>query len=662
MLKLFYLFLFLLSCIPVHKPSMKNPFDGILGYFYGTFPDKDAGNRISSFSFLLEKNPILFSNVSGVISGNDISVTIPVGIDITKLAASFVTTGKRITVNGLAQESGVTINDFTSPVVYSVYADSGAQRDYKVTVKSEVDRNKVITLFAFTASNNPLLPSDIIGVINGNRISVSLPKNTPLSSLIAVFMTNGVKVEVNGVAQASGTTINNFTNPVVYKVYDLDGGSQDYQVKATVGSPQINVKVGTTSYASESTYDFGTQYFGLTGTPVTFTIENTGTGDLALTGGARVALQGEADTNFTYTQPKADVIKAGGSTTFTVTFKPVVNKKILKIVIANDSVATPNYAVNVTSHPSGFLSVGDMNAELSSHYLIVMDDGNVYHSNVGYVFIEKFNSQSGQNQDIFEICSSYSGNIMILCTNKLPNSKLFCRDYRVNRVETAIYDSLNKVFIDGVNFNSGKARIHGIDLDTNFILFLGTNSEIYNISGNNFSLTSNDLIVSPSTGTKLNTNSILITGTDDRAEIYDIPTKTFSLLANRMKVTRGAINEYRAVLLSNGKVLIAGGNNTAELYDPISQSFSYTSNNMNTTRVGLTATLLNDGKVLLAGGGTSSVEIYDAATNSFTPLPVNMNKYRKYHAATLLLDGTVLITGGISATSTDQKSAEIFVP
>ena len=83
---------------------------------------------------------------------------------------------------------------------------------------------------------------------------------------------------------------------------------------------------------------------------------------------------------------------------------------------------------------------------------------------------------------------------------------------------------------------------------------------------------------------------------------------------------------------------------------------------MNTTRVGLTVTLLNDGKVLIVGSGTSSVEIYDAATNSFTPLPVNMNKYRKYHAATLLLDGTVLITGGQSAAGTDQKSAEIFVP
>lgn len=676
MLKLFYLFLFVLSCIPVHKPSMKNPFDGILGYFYGTFPDKDAGNRISSFSFLLEKNPILFSNVSGVISGNDISVTIPVGIDITKLAASFVTTGKRITVNGLAQESGVTINDFTNPVVYSAYADSGAQRDYKVTVKSEIDRNKVITLFAFTASNNPLLPSDIIGVINGNRISVSLPKNTALSSLIAVFMTNGVKVEVNGVAQASGTTINNFTNPVVYKVYDLDGGSQDYQVKATVGSPQINVKVGTTSYASESTYDFGTQYFGLTGTPVTFTIENTGTGDLALTGGARVVLEGEADANFTYTQPKADVIKAGGSTTFTVTFKPVVNKKTLKIVIANDSVATPNYAVNVASHPSGFIKVnGEMATGRIEHSMIKLSDNKIFiaggsgmsndceiYDSVLQTFTyytSCFTDDVGYYPSIIDLDN---GTIFIF-------GGLLTRNQKINIFSLNTYTSIFKTLLyshdsgEFSNMRKDKAIRFGND-----ILLIGINSEILNIQSQSLLSTVNNLTITPNNALKINDSSILIIGSDDRVELYDTNTKMFSILSNRLNTIMSRTTQM--ILLQNDKVLIFGnssGTKTAEVYNIANRTFQYTINNLNYMRRGSGAILLNNNKVLITGGDGDTLsfqsgELYDPDSNSFSLLPIKMIEKRYLHSAVLLHDGTVLITGGVSTTGVINTAAELFVP
>lgn len=83
---------------------------------------------------------------------------------------------------------------------------------------------------------------------------------------------------------------------------------------------------------------------------------------------------------------------------------------------------------------------------------------------------------------------------------------------------------------------------------------------------------------------------------------------------------------HTATLLSDGRALIAGGLNfrdgdpgfrilvSAELYDPKSGTFSPTGS-MGTARVGHTATLLPDGRVLIAGGGdgsgtTASAELY----------------------------------------------------
>jgi hypothetical protein len=119
-----------------------------------------------------------------------------------------------------------------------------------------------------------------------------------------------------------------------------------------------------------------------------------------------------------------------------------------------------------------------------------------------------------------------------------------------------------------------------------------------------------------------------------------------------------------ATLLKDGRVLVAGGdgddptgrdpfvvNSSAELYDPAAGTFSITGS-MTTPRSGHTATLLNDGRVLITGGRSGvaeqdldSAELYDPATGTFSPTG-RMARPRSGQAATLLLDGRVLITGG----------------
>src|SRR5688500_8873242 len=132
------------------------------------------------------------------------------------------------------------------------------------------------------------------------------------------------------------------------------------------------------------------------------------------------------------------------------------------------------------------------------------------------------------------------------------------------------------------------------------------------------------------------------------AEIFDPVTNTFTPTSDMNEPRNG----HTATLLPNGKVLLAGGWNqqgrtaTAELYDPLTGTFEYTGSLM-APRQGLTAILLNNGQVLIAGGDSArntpqlTAELYDPATETFTSTGT-LKDGRFGHTATLLSDGKVL--------------------
>ena len=71
----------------------------------------------------------------------------------------------------------------------------------------------------------------IEGVINGSSIVVTIPGNTDLTQLVASFATSDLAtVQIDDSDQLSGTTANDFTQPLTYTVVAEDGSTQDYTV------------------------------------------------------------------------------------------------------------------------------------------------------------------------------------------------------------------------------------------------------------------------------------------------------------------------------------------------------------------------------------------------------------------------------------------------
>lgn len=94
--------------------------------------DGEAGDGLIAFSFPKALNPDLQYSVGGEIVGDTIYAYTLAGTDISALRPQFQLSGVEVVVNGVAQESGVSSQDFTQLVDYSVRLFNGTFKKYTV--------------------------------------------------------------------------------------------------------------------------------------------------------------------------------------------------------------------------------------------------------------------------------------------------------------------------------------------------------------------------------------------------------------------------------------------------------------------------------------------------------------------------------------------------
>jgi hypothetical protein len=207
-----------------------------------------------------------------------------------------------------------------------------------------------------------------------------------------------------------------------------------------------------------------------------------------------------------------------------------------------------------------------------------------------------------------------------------------------------------------VELPNGDVLVSGSGVDS-----IQSSSEIYEFSTGKWRYTSHMNI--PRTRHQmllLSTNKILtIGGLFERScEIFDPQTETWTMTDS---IPTFRYNGQTVTELSDGRVMVTGGYyvdttswnfvilDKVDIYDPVSKTW-IEATPMKLGRWLHTATLLNDGRVLVAGGNTENFqtnecEIYEPSDNSWIVAPP-MLESRYEHATILLNNGDVFVNGG----------------
>ncbi len=187
-------------------------------------PAKSSDKAITDFRFTAAANPALSTDVVGTITKNQITATVPQGTDKSALVADFTTTGASVAVSGITQNSGTTVNDFSSSVTYRVSAEDKSTQDYQVLIDS----------LATTASNDVTGPTNPSLSINSNGTSTT---STSVTLSLSATDNSGVSAYfISESSQAPSSTDSGWVKVTSTTSYS---GSTVFTLSATEGSKPL---------------------------------------------------------------------------------------------------------------------------------------------------------------------------------------------------------------------------------------------------------------------------------------------------------------------------------------------------------------------------------------------------------------------------------------
>ncbi|HOG20313.1 MAG TPA: T9SS type A sorting domain-containing protein, partial [Salinivirgaceae bacterium] len=188
--------------------------------------------------YIPEETDILAYNIDGQLDNTIINsenktveLTMPYGTDMTSLIPKFV-----LSVNAVAkigeeeQISGTSVVDFTdTTVIYTIVNGDTLSSEWSVTVNLGPEPPAEFISFNIDGQ----IGQTTINTTN-RTVSLVMPENTDMTALIPIFeITAGATAFINDSVQISGSTANDFTNPVIYKLVTQGGVDYDWTVTVT---------------------------------------------------------------------------------------------------------------------------------------------------------------------------------------------------------------------------------------------------------------------------------------------------------------------------------------------------------------------------------------------------------------------------------------------
>ena len=217
-----------------------------------------------------------------------ISISMPGGTDLSNLIASFaLSSGATVAISGIQQESGVTPNDFSNPVVYTVTAEDGTTtKNWTVNIDASYSIEANIEGYSINGQTS----SDIDA--GAQAINVTVPAGEAVTNLVATFtLSSGASAKIAGTTQESGITTNDFTSPLTYTVTAEDGTTTKNWTVTVTKDASAEAEITSYSIAGQtnSNIDAGAQTIDVTvpaGTAVanlvaTFTLSSGASAEIA---------------------------------------------------------------------------------------------------------------------------------------------------------------------------------------------------------------------------------------------------------------------------------------------------------------------------------------------------------------------------------------------